>query len=265
MSVGGAQAGPLAGRRILVTRRPEQSAALVEQLKDLGATVLELPTIEVIPPEDTGPLDRALRDLHRYDWLVFTSANGVRAVGERLAFMGLPIRAQGTAVASVGAATTEAIRKSFPNDDVALQPLADFRAQGLVEAFVARGVVGQRFLLPVSAQGRDVLGSALVTAGATVESIIAYRTVSPPALAERFEDILLKGLDLIAFASPSSVQNLQAAAGPRLQGLGAAVIGPVTEAAARSAGLDVRIVAKPSTTSGLVEGVVRHFAAPSPS
>lgn len=264
MSVGGGEGGALAGRRILVTRRPEQSSTLVARLKDLGAVVLELPTIEVVPPEDTATLDRALGELHRYDWVVFTSANGVRAVRERMNGLGLPVAARGTALASVGSATTAALRECFPGQEVALQPSSDFSAEGLAEAFMARGVAGQRFLLPAAAQGRDVLERALVHAGANVETVTAYRTAAPPGLAARFEDILLNGLDLITFASPSSVQHLRDAAGPRLQGVGAAVIGPVTEAAARAAGLDVRIVANPSTTDGLVEGVRRHYEASGP-
>jgi uroporphyrinogen-III synthase len=265
VSIEGADTGALAGRRILVTRRPEQSATLVARLKDLGAIVLELPTIAIAPPEDHGPLDKALGELHRYDWLVFTSANGVRAVGERMTRLGLPLAARGTALASVGAATTEALRQHFPGHEIALQPFSDFSAVGLAEAFLARDVAGQRFLLPVSAQARDVLERTLVDAGASVETVTAYRTLAPPGLAEQFEDILLKGLDLMTFASPSSVQHLQAAVGPRLHGLGAAVIGRVTEAAARGAGLDVRIVANPSTTRGLVEGLLRHYGAAGPS
>lgn len=263
MSSGGeAATGILAGRRILVTRRPGQSALLVTRLASLGADVLELPTIEILPAEDTGPLDRALGDLHRYDWFVFTSPNAVRAVAERLAALGLPAGARGASLASVGATTTEALAESLPGAEIALQPSSDFRAEALAEALLARGVRGQRFLLPVSDRARDVLERALADAGASVETVVAYRTATPPALADQFRAISLKGLDLATFASPSAVQNLADVAGPLLQGLPAAVIGPVTADRARRAGIDVRIVANPSTTAGLVDGIVRHFGGP---
>lgn len=266
MSPGAEASGRLlAGRRILVTRRPEQSALLVARLSALGASVAELPTIEVRPPEDTGPLDRALGALHRHDWIVFTSPNAVRAVAERQTALDLPRGARGAALASVGAATTEALGELFPGAEVALQPASDFRAEALAEVFLARGVRGQRFLLPVSDQARDLLARALRDAGATVETVVAYRTVAPPDLAGQFKGILLKGLDLATFASPSAVQNLAEAAGPALHGLPSAVIGPVTAEAARRAGLDVRIVANPSTVAGLVEAIARHFGGASTS
>ncbi len=244
-----------------MTRRPEQSAGLVSRLETLGAEVEAVPAIEIAPAQDPGPLDRALAGLHRYDWIAFTSANAVLAVADRLSMLGLPLSTRGVSLASVGPATTEAIRERFPEDDVALQPVADFRADGLAEALLARGVRGQRFLLPVSDRARLVLGRALTTAGATVDTVEAYRTVPPAALAERIGDILLSRLDLVVFASPSAVETLSAVAGPRLMGLPVAVIGPVTEEAARRAGLDVRAVANPSTTEGLLGAILRHFGA----
>jgi uroporphyrinogen III methyltransferase/synthase len=258
----GAARRPLDGRRILVTRRPEQSGALVERLVALGALVRELATIEIVPPGDTTPLDRALGSLHHYHWLVFTSANAVDAVAERIRALGLESSLVGgaTRVASVGSSTTDAVRERFPGAEIALQPIADFRAEGLVEAFQERGVHGQRLLLPVSDRARDVLARALVAAGGQVDVVTAYCTAIPPQLRDRFQEILLSGLDLATFASPSAVENLAAACGPSILGLPTAVIGPVTADAARAAGFDVRAVADPSTAAGLVAAVVRYFA-----
>jgi uroporphyrinogen-III synthase len=249
---------PLAGRRILVTRRAEQSRDLVVSLLDLGAEVLELPTIVIAPPEDPEPLDRALLALHRYDWLVFTSANAVEAVAGRLRHLDRDGRevGRGTPVATVGAATSAALRAAFPGAEVAIEPRADYRAEGLLAAFRERGVRGQRFLLPVSDRARETLAEGLADEGARVESVAAYRTVPPPGLREDLERILLGGLDLATFASPSAVDHLAAAAGDRLRGLPAVVIGPVTEVAARRAGLAVRAVAHPSTTTGVLAAVL---------
>jgi uroporphyrinogen-III synthase len=242
-----------------VTRRLEQGEGLAARLAELGAEVVELPTIAIGPPSDASPLDAALRQLHRYDWMVFTSANAVGAVADRMASLGLDVTivGRGTAVASVGPATTGAIQARFPGGEAVLQPHADFRAEGLVEALVSRGVRGQRFLVPLSDRARSVLKDGLESAGGLVEAVVAYATVPPPGLGERVVALARLGFDIATFASPSAVENLAAAAGDLAEGLPAAVIGPVTEAAARAAGLDVRAVAEPSTAEGLVGAVVR--------
>jgi uroporphyrinogen III methyltransferase/synthase len=251
--------GPLAGRRIAVTRRPEQAGTLVARLAELGADVVELPTVAIVPPEDWRPLDDALRQLHRYDWIVFTSANAVTSVADRLSAEDLDGGAigRGTAVAAVGPATAQAFRERFPGREVEIQPRAEFRAEGLAEALTSRGIAGQRFLVPLSDRARPVLKEAIEAAGGRVDAVVAYRTAPPETLAERVRDLAEQGVDLLTFASPSAVENLVAAAGDAARGLPAAVIGPVTEASARRAGLDVRVVAEPSTVEGLVAALVR--------
>ncbi len=254
-------AGALVGRRIVVTRRPEQAGALVQHLAELGAEVVELPTVFIGPPEDWAPLDDALGRLHRYDWLVFASANAVASVSDRFGVLGVDKTAVGrsTALASVGPATTEAIHAYFPGAHVEVQPYQEFRAEGLAEALTSRRIEGQQFLLPGSDRTRPTLREKLLAAGARVDAVVAYRTLPPEGLAVRVRDLTGQGIDLLTFASPSAIQNL-AAAGAAIRGLPAAVIGPVTEAAARNEGLDVRVVAEPSTTEGLVAAIVRLFA-----
>lgn len=257
-------APPLAGRRILVTRRPEQSGSLATRLAELGASVVEIATIAIVPPEDFGPLDRALRELHRYDWLVFTSANAVRSVRARLDALGLdptPV-GRGTPVAAVGPSTTEAFREHFPGGEVGVQPEREFRAEGLAEAFAARGVRGRRFLLPVSDRARGTLAADLTAAGAEVSTVVSYRTVTPAGMRERLTAELEAGLDLATFASPSAVEGFTEAARDLAGGLAAAVIGPVTERAAHAAGMKVVVIASPSTADGLVAAIVRHFGSP---
>jgi uroporphyrinogen III methyltransferase/synthase len=251
--------GALDGRRLVVTRRPGQSSRLVALLEERGASVLEVPAIEIVAPPDTAPLDEALRGLSRYDWVVFTSANAVSAVLGRLVVLGLEPRLRGAGssggkprVASVGPATTTALRSTFPEDRVALEPAGELRAAGLLEAFRRTGVSGARVLVPASTRAREELPAGLRELGARVDVVAAYATVDAPGLGEAVRSCLEGGFDLALFASPSAVEGFANVAGDRARGLPAAVIGPTTEAAARAAGMDVRAVARPSTVEGLV-------------
>ena len=250
---------PLDGRRILVTRRPEPSGGLGGRLTELGAVVVEAPTIEVVAPEDMTPLDEALRRLHRYHWLLFTSPNAIRFVRERMQVLGIDpdVGRHGIRVGSVGPATTQAYQALF-GGAVSAQPTSDFRAEGLLACL--GDVFGQTLLLPTSDRSRDILPKTLAARGAEVDVVVAYRTVAPADLAASLAGCLGGGIDLATFASPSAVEAFVAAAGEGAKGVAAAVIGPVTEQAARAAGLDVRAVARPSTTEGLVAAVVRLFA-----
>jgi uroporphyrinogen-III synthase len=257
----------LAGRRIVLTRRRGQSARLAELLQEGGAFVLEVPAIEVVAPPDIGPLDEALSALERYQWVVLTSANAVSAVLGRIAVLGLEPRlgARGPKVASVGPATTAALRSSFPEDRVALEPGADFRATGLAEAFARRGVKGARVLVPASTRARDELVRGLSQLGAQVDVVAAYSVVEPPGLGEAVRRCLDEGFDLALFASPSSVEAFAQAAGDRSRGIPVAVIGPTTEAAARAAGFDIRATASPSTAEGLVAAAQHALGGSAPS
>jgi len=249
----------LAGRRVVVTRRKGQSSRLLELLKGLGATVLEVPAIEITAPPDWAPLDEALAGLSRYDWVVLASANAVSAVRGRMSVLGLDPRlgARGARLASVGPATTAALRASFPADRATLEPEADFRAAALVDALGRRGVRGARILVPASTRARAELPEGLRALGARVDVVAAYATVEPPGLAEAVNGCLDQGFDLALFGSPSAVEAFAVAAGERAQDLPVAVIGPTTEAAARAAGMDVRAVASPSTAGGLVAAAER--------
>lgn len=250
----------LEGRRIVVTRRPGQSATLVDRLRERGATVLEVPAIETAPPGDPGPLDAALGALDRYDWIVLTSPNAVSAVLTRLAVLGLyPRLSQHARIASVGPATTLALRSSFPQDEVSLEP-KEYRAEGLLGAFAQRNMSGKRVLLPTSTLARDELAEGLRRQGAEVEVVAAYATIEPPGLETAVARCLDEGFDLALFASPSAVEAFARAAGGRASGLPAAVIGPTTAAAAVALGLDVRGVASPSTLEALVATAERLLA-----
>lgn len=254
--------GPLAGRRLVVTRRPEQSSTLVRLLEAGGARVLEVPAVEIGPPSDPGPLDAALHALEGYDWIVFTSANAVRAVLVRVIGLGLAPRlsGRGLRVASAGAATSVALRAAFPDDRIDLEPVEEFGAAGLLRAFETRGVSGGRVLLPASSRARDELKAGLQALGARVDVVVAYETTEPAGLAAVVKRCLAEGFDLALFASPSAVEAFAAAAGEEARGLPVAVIGPTTEAAARAVGFRVRAVASPSTAEGLVAAAEEALA-----
>ena len=249
----------LAGRRIVVTRRAGQASALVRLLQERGARVIEVPSIEVAPPADASALDDALRARDRFQWLVFTSANAVDAVAARLTALGLPPRLtpDGPKLASVGEATTAALRAAFPDDPVALEPAQGFRSAELARVFARESMAGARVLLPCSSRVRDELPRALRALGAEVLTVVAYETVEPPDLGQRVARCLEEGFDLVAFASPSAVEAFVAAAGERVRGLPVVAIGPTTAEAARAAGLDVRGIAAPSTAEGLVAAAER--------
>ncbi|HET7291958.1 MAG TPA: uroporphyrinogen-III synthase [Vicinamibacteria bacterium] len=243
----------LRGRRFLLTRRREQAGGLVALLRKSGAEVIEAPAIAIAPPEDPGPLDGAVARLGEFDWIAFTSTNAVRAVAERAS-----LAAPWPRIASVGPATTRAIEEALGRSPE-LVPARAFRAEGLAQALVEAGVAGKRVLLPLSDLARDTLEAGLAAAGALVERVTAYRTLAPPGAAEALRVALEQGFDLALFASPSAVENAASLLGDRARGLPAGVIGPVTKQAADAAGLDVRVVAEPSTAAGLVEALGRYL------
>jgi uroporphyrinogen-III synthase len=247
-----------------VTRRPEQADSLVRLLRDSGATVLEAPTTRLGAPSDPGPLDAALKGLEGFDWVVFTSANAVRAVRGRLQVLGLPraLGSRGPRLASVGTGTTRALAKSFPGESVAVEPEADFSAAGLLGVFEDRGCAGETVLVPASSLAREELPSGLASLGARVTVAEAYATVPAPDLQSNVERCLDEGFDLVTFAAPSAAEAFAGAAGARGRGLPAVVIGPTTRDAARAAGFEVLAVASPSTVEGLVHAVVRALAPP---
>jgi uroporphyrinogen III methyltransferase/synthase len=247
--------GGLAGRRVIVTRRPEQSARLAGELRTRGAMVVEVPLIEVAPPEDGAPLAAAVAAVAGYDWIVFTSANAVRAVAAGgVASDSLP------RIASVGPATSEMIREAFPSHAIDREPPSDFRAEGLLAAFADAEVAGHRFLLPVSDRAREVLADGLAARGGLVDRVVAYRTVTPAEAGPVLSRALAEGVDVVTFASPSAVESFVTLAPNGGAGAPAAVIGPVTEARARAAGLEILAVAQPSTAEGLVAVLARLWS-----
>jgi uroporphyrinogen-III synthase len=252
---------PLAGRRILLARRSAQAVTVARRLTDLGATVVEAPAIEIGPPEDPAPMAEALRDLARYDWVVFTSANAVAAMKEGLEPRALP---PGLKVACVGRATSHAMHEAFPGHRVALEPAEDYRGEGLVESFRRLAEAPGRVLLPASDLSRPSLEEGLRAIGASVDRVVAYRTTTPSDLGARLHEALASGIDLVLFASPSAVRGFAEALGARAAELPSVAIGPTTAIAAREAGIPLLAIAGPSTADGLVAAAVRALGPAEP-
>ncbi|MCS7236539.1 MAG: uroporphyrinogen-III synthase [Armatimonadota bacterium] len=246
---------PLRGRTVLVTRPGDQARELCRALEALGARVEAVPVIRLLPPEDLRPLLQAAAAVDAYDWVVFTSRNGVHRFGQALAarHRRLPARAR---VACIGPATARAAAEL--GWTVHLQP-AQFVAESLVDAFRAVGVRGARVLVVRAQEARDVLPQGLEELGARVEVVAAYRTEPAYNEAERLRGVLRQGVDLATFASPSAVHAaVRLCGGPELlRRVPAVCIGPVTASAAQQAGLWVAGVADTYTQEGLVDAVVR--------
>ncbi|MET0553297.1 MAG: uroporphyrinogen-III synthase [Vicinamibacteria bacterium] len=250
--------GRLAGWRVLVTRQPEQARGLADALAEEGALVVEVPLIETASPEDPSALAAAVAALDAYDWIVFTSANAVRALADacdrsaRARVLPPALR-----IAAVGPSTAEAVGRAFAGAAVLLQPESDFRAEGLADAFRAFPIRGRRIVLPSSVRARDTLAEALRAQGASVTVVTAYRTVTPADAGARIRAALADGIDVVTFASPSAVDGFAETCPDRRTWPPAAVIGPVTEAAARERGFEVRAVADAAGARGLAEALSR--------
>jgi uroporphyrinogen-III synthase len=250
---------PLAGKRILVTRAPEQAGELIRILKHLGAEVIHVPAVAFEVPDDARELDRALHELGRFDWVLFTSQNAVRFTAQRLKQLGLaPAMKQ---IAAVGPATAEAARQEgFHVDFVATHQTAHSLASELRDSIAGRNV-----FLPRSDKSDPGLAQALRETGAHVQDVIAYRTVAPrtadPAAVNRVRD---GEVDLAIFSSPSAFHNLDGLLAPgALQKLAEkvhyAAIGPTTAKAMREAGVRVHIEAEEPSASGLADAIVKYY------
>lgn len=255
-------AGPLSGRRIVVTRAARQSGGLQERLERRGAEVLLLPTIEIVPPDSYAPLDDALRRAAAFDWLVVTSANAVRVIVERMAALGLPEQYfQRLRCAAVGRATADALRE--PGFTVEVVP-ERYDGNALADALKDR-VSGQRVLLVRAAAARDAVPEALTAAGASVTIADAYRTVVPEDASRRAREIFSGEPlpDAIVFTSGSTVSHLlnvlRTASLPLPSQVACVSIGPVTSAALRDAGLMVAAEAETASLDALIAACERLF------
>ena len=244
---------PLFGRKILVTRARAQASKLTKQLENLGASVTEFPTIEIVNPTDSfKALDAAIKILHSFDWLIFTSANGVDKFFERLKTFRLDARALANAkVAAIGSATAEKLSTHGIFAD--LVP-AEFRAEGLIDA-LKNSVAGKKILLARAETARDILPVELEKSGAEVTVAAAYKTV--PAA----ENNLDGDFDMVTFTSSSTVENFIAAAGREiLSKVKTAAIGPITAQTLEKFGVEADVIAQEFTIAGLVDAIKNFWS-----
>ncbi|MBI4461605.1 MAG: uroporphyrinogen-III C-methyltransferase [Acidobacteria bacterium] len=255
---------PLFGRRILITRTREQASQLRAALEELGAEVIELPTIALAPPRSWQPLDAAIRRLGQYDWVVFTSANGVETFFARLRRARRDARALGGAkIAAIGPATAAVLRQHGLEADVVPE---EFRAEGLVKALKDESWRTKRVLVARAAEAREVLPRELRRRGAQVDVVAAYRTVLPRESRRQAQSLFAnRPPDMIAFTSSSTARNFSALLPPRrarraLRGVAIAAIGPVTARTVRELGWRINVTSNPYTIPALMQAIVRYFA-----
>ena len=250
---------PLSGKRIVVTRTRKQASVLSEQLRALGADILELPTIRIEPPTELREFAELVQDAHAYDWIVFTSANAVDAFFEMFFKLYDDAREIGAArIAAIGPATAQRVRDFRLHVD--LQP-EEFVAESVVREFQKQGgVENLRILLARAEKARDVLPKQLSDLGAIVDQGIAYRTVPETRDTTGARRRLLEeGADLITFTSSSTVENFLALGLPWPKGMQVASIGPITSKTARAHGLKIDMEARRHDIGGLVEAIRKFF------
>lgn len=252
---------PLSGCRVLVSRAKEQAGGLSSLLRDLGCQVIEIPFIEIRKPSSFQPLDTALKNIADYDWLILTSVNGVAAMFERMAKKRIATSTLADVkIAAIGPATKKAIEKHGLR--VAVTP-KEYVAESVVASLESK-VKGKRVLLVRAKVARDVIPRELRKAGAQVDVVEAYETVTPEASADRLRAVLggSRRPHAITFTSSSTVKNfvdllgLREARAAIQAGVHTASIGPVTSATLRELGLPVNIAAHQYTMQGLVDAIV---------
>jgi uroporphyrinogen III methyltransferase/synthase len=254
---------PLFGRRIVVTRPRAQAADFIELLGAAGADVIAFPTIEIVPPESWQPLDDAIAHVEKFDWIVFTSVNGVEVFFDRLAHLRRDVRCLHRArLAAVGPQTERALAERGLIVDVVPE---EFRAEGVAEAMREAGIAGASVLLPRAAGAREILPELLRAGGGNVEEVASYRTVTAGTDPSEIRALLERGrIDLVTFTSSSTVRNfltlLGADAVPLLADSLIGCIGPITAETAEQAGLSVAIQPKDYTVAAFAQAIVEYYA-----
>ena len=262
---------PLAGRTVLVTRAREQAGEFAAALEGFGARVEFCPTIEIVAPESYAQLDEAVENLFGYDWLIFTSANGVEHFLRRLEALSKEVgELDELRVCAVGEATADRLAEAHVHVDVVPERA---QAEGVVEALTA--YVGGReqlrnlnFIFPRAAAGRDFIPRALEEACARVDVVTAYRTVRPETTDRARAEALLVGggVDCVTFTSPSTVRNFAQLfdtrdLAPLLAGVRVACIGETTERAAADHNLPTDIRPREQNARALARAVADYFGA----
>jgi uroporphyrinogen III methyltransferase/synthase len=254
----------LAGKRIVITRAAAQSEALARELSERGAIPMVLPLVAFAEPEDFAPLDAAITEIQRFDWMILTSAQAVRAVVKRSEELKLDLIRFGSKlrIACVGPVTAGAARQA----GLAAEYVAERHSgAGLAEELGSK-LAGAKVLLPRSDRANPDLPVALKRHGAEVSEVIAYRTLRPTAVDERnLRQVADGAADAVLFFSPSAVQHFaELCGGEQLRALqdklAITAVGPVTANALREAGVLHAVVAVDTTAAAVIEALEKHFA-----
>ena len=255
---------PLLGKRIVVTRARAQASDLVETLTDLGAECVECPTIEVVEPDSWQPLDDAITGITKYQWLIFTSVNGVHFFFKRLFGQGLDARALGhLKTAAIGPSTAKRLLDFGITTDILPET---YQAESVVDAFSGIPVQGRKVLLPRAREARAVLPEELRRMGAEVDEIVAYQTLQATGGQSDLIDALRhRKIDMVTFTSSSTVRNFKALLPEQevkglTSGVTMACIGPITADTAKSLGFNSDLVADAFTIDGLTAAIVRFYS-----
>lgn len=255
----------LAGKRIVITRALTDSEELAQQLSRRGAIPLISPLISFAEPEDFGPLDKAIDEFIRFDWIILTSVRAARAVAGRAKESGQSVRPAGCSMraACVGPVTAEAARQA----GFLVAHVAETHNGVALAEELGSQLAGARVLLPRSNRANLDLPVALKRHGAHVTEVIAYRTV-PPTASDRdgLKAMVAGEADAILFFSPSAVQHFAPAFGDGQMRavedmLAVTAVGPVTAKALREAGAQRFIVASDTTAASVIDALEKHFAA----
>lgn len=257
---------PLFGKKILVTRSKEQASEFSELLASYGAEAVSFPTLQITPPASWRQVDAALEKIESYDWIIFTSVNGVHFFRKRLAALGKDIRLlKGISLCAIGPRTAAEVEGWGLQVD--LIP-SEFKAEGVLEALEKldkKGIKGKRFLIPRAREAREILPEELKKRGGEVDVVPVYETVRPERSSKEIEDLFGEnGVDLITFASSSTLRNFIDIIGEKklkeaLGRIAIACIGPVTAKTAEAFGLQVDIIPKEYTFPDLAESIVDYF------
>ncbi len=254
---------PLFGKRVVVTRSRDQASVFAERLIDLGATTIEFPTIDVVPPSSWDELDNAIGSLETYNWLILTSANAVRFFMERLRSLGKDLRTlKGVNICVVGPKTAESLEQYGLRAD--LVP-AEFKAEGVLAALGGVRVKGQKFLIPRAKIAREIIPDKLRELGADVTVATAYENVKPAVDTDRMKKLFRENkISAVTFTSSSTVHNFVEILGQKeyktfLEGVTVACIGPVTAKTADEYGIKTDIMPKEYTIPAFVEAIVDFF------
>jgi uroporphyrinogen III methyltransferase/synthase len=247
---------PLFGKRVIVTRARSQASRLVAQLEDLGAEVLEFPTIEIVPVEDPRPLDEALKNIDKYDWLMFTSSNAVRGLAARMDALGIDSRSLAHLKFGVnGPSTARAL------GEIGIKPDAipnEYLASAMIDLLNEREITPRNVLFPRSSIGRETLANGLRDMGANVDEIVAYSTQSPANTGEHIRAAYEQGVDYTTFTSSSTARNMVELLGgsPDLINTSRTVmIGPITADTVKELDINIDVMSPEQSIAGIIEAI----------